>query len=202
MVDDIVGKIDLALAKTKGIKPGSHYYAEVVSQYLRSRGGDKAYGRMCDAIVDYAAAQYLSSASPLVELLTFTDRNIEFLVDAAQGRTILVHGRAQDTAPNSRDNSYHAGYARRQGFDKGHAFAHAQGGFEGGPNYFFQRPQVNRRLSALGHLWRDIETHLAANPGAFAFVRLIYAGKHDVPKELEYGLIASNGQFRSVLFPN
>lgn len=202
MTDNIIGKIDRALAKVKGIKPGSHYYAEVVSQYLQAHGGDQAFAVLCDAIVDFAAAQYLDTAPPLTELLTFSDRNIEFLVDAAQGRTILVFGRSQQVAANSRDSRYHAGYARREGFDKGHAFAHAQGGFEGGPNYFFQKPQVNRRLSKLGHLWRDIETHIAANPGTFAFVRLIYRGTHDVPREVEYGLIASNGQFRSVLFPN
>lgn len=199
---NIVGKIDSALASVKGIRPGSHYYARRLSQYLRSRGGKRAFASLCDDIADFAAAQYLDTAPPLTRLLTFADRDIEFLVDAAQGRTILVYGRSQEVAANSRDSRYHAGYARREGFDKGHAFAHAQGGFEGGPNYFFQRPQVNRRLSAMGHLWRDIETHIAANPGTFAFVRLIYRGTDDVPHEVEYGLIAANGQFRSVLFPN
>jgi hypothetical protein len=38
--------------------------------------------------------------------------------------------------PNSRDQNYHRGFPGRTGFDKGHAMSHAQGGREGGPNYF------------------------------------------------------------------
>jgi hypothetical protein len=62
---------------------------------------------------------------------------------------------------------------------------------------------VNRRLSPLGMLWRDIESYLAANPGLFCFVRLAYphATPTDVATEAEYGIMAE-GQFRAVIFPN
>lgn len=81
--------------------------------------------------------------------------------------------------------------------------SHAQGGREGGPNYFPQTPRVNRRLSPLGALWRDIESYLAANPGLFCFVRLAYPPQTstDVPAEVEYGVMAER-QFRTVIFPN
>jgi hypothetical protein len=81
--------------------------------------------------------------------------------------------------------------------------SHAQGGREGGPNYFPQAPRVNRRLSSLGALWRDIESYLAANPGLFCFVRLAYprGTSTDVPAEVEYGIMAE-GQLRTAIFPN
>lgn len=81
--------------------------------------------------------------------------------------------------------------------------AHAQGGREGGPNYFPQAPGVNRRLTAAGHLWRDIETYLAAHPGTYCFVRLLYPDdiRIDIPAELEYGILTPQG-FRAVIFTN
>jgi hypothetical protein len=101
-----------------------------------------------------------------------------------------MHGLSQSALPNSRDRNYHRGLPGRAGFDKGHAMSHAQGGREGGPNYFPQAPRVNRRLSPLGALWRDIESYLAANPGLFCFVRLAYprVTSTDVPDEVEYGV--------------
>jgi hypothetical protein len=62
---------------------------------------------------------------------------------------------------------------------------------------------VNRRLSSLGALWRDIESYLAANPGLFCFVWLAYprSTSTDVPAEVEYGIMAE-GQLRTAIFPN
>ena len=85
-----------------------------------------------------------------------------------------------------------------------HAMAHAQGGFEGGANYFPQRAKMNRAIAPMGKLWRAIEMHLASNAGLLAFVRLIYA-KGDTgitPREVEYGLLNGPDQFRAVLFSN
>ena len=81
--------------------------------------------------------------------------------------------------------------------------SHARGGREGRPNCFLQAPRVNRRLSPLGALWRDIESYLAAHPDLFCFVRLVYprGTPTDVPTEVEYGVIAE-GQLRTVIFPN
>ena len=68
---------------------------------------------------------------------------------------------------------------------------------------FPQAPRVNRRLSPLGFLWRDIESYLAVNPGLYCFVRLVYpvGTSTDIPVEVEYG-VAAEGQFRVVVFPN
>jgi hypothetical protein len=81
--------------------------------------------------------------------------------------------------------------------------SHAQGGREGGPNYFLQAPRVNRRLSPMGALWRDIESYLAANPDLFCFVRQACPPgiPTDVPAEVEYGIM-TEGQLRTVIFPN
>jgi hypothetical protein len=91
-------------------------------------------------------------------------------------RTNGAHVRSvEDHAPNSRDTPYHQDYFRASDdYDKGHVLSHAQGGLEGGPNYFKQKRSVNQWRSGAGNLWRDIETYLAANAGVFAFVRLIY----------------------------
>jgi hypothetical protein len=137
-------------------------------------------------------------------IVTFSDRKIDFLFDCVETRTILAYAVTQEVEANTRDNKYHNSYPRRDDHDKGHLISHAQGGFEGGPNYFFQRPSLNGRLSPLGHLWRDIETYLSSESGLFAFVRLIYPpfSDKDIPSEVEYGLITRGNQFRSLIFSN
>jgi hypothetical protein len=166
-------------------------------------GGEPPQESLRQVVVDIAAKLYRDQASPPVELLEFSDGAFDVLFDAAHERTVLMHGLSQSTLPNSRDRNYHRGFPGRAGFDKGHAMSHAQGGREGGPNYFLQAPRVNRRLSPLGALWRDIESYLAANPGLFCFVRLAYPRETstDVPAEVEYGVMAER-QFRTVIFPN
>ena len=106
-------------------------------------------------VVDVAAELYRDQAAPPVELLEFSDGAFDVLFDAAHELTILIHGLSQSALPNSRDRNYHRGFPSRPGFGKGHAMSHAQGGCEGGPNYFPQAPRVNRRLSPLGALWLD-----------------------------------------------
>ena len=166
-------------------------------------GGTPPQEILRHVVVDVAAELYRELADPPVELLEFSDGAFDVLFDAAHELTILMHGLSRPTPPNSRDKNYHRGFPGRAGFDKGHAMSHAQGGREGGPNYFLQAPRVNRRLSQLGMLWRDIESYLAANPGLFCFVRLAYprGTPTDVPTEAEYGIMAE-GQFRTVIFPN
>jgi hypothetical protein len=141
--------------------------------------------------------------NPPADLLEFSDAAFDVLFDAAHELTVLMHGLSRLTVPNTRDNGYHRGFPARAGFGKRHAMAHAQGGRESGPNYFPQAPRGNRWLSPLGGRWRDIESYLAANPGLYCFVRLVYpAGvSTDVPAEVEYG-VAAEGQFRVVVFPN
>lgn len=203
----IIDRIDEALGSVSGLRDGSGTYAALLAEYekvRKAKGRDAGLALLRDGVIGIAAARYRGAAGAGVELLTFEDRGVGFLFDMTFERTVLVHGFTRATAPNSRDQSYHKGAPRRDGYDKGHAFAHAQGGFEGGPNYFFQRAAVNRRLSDRGKLWRDIETHLASHAGMFAFVRLIYrrGSRDDVPHRVEYGLLNGASQFRAVVFPN
>ncbi len=155
--------------------------------------------------VGLTARRYRRATGRSVELFLFSDGANQCLFDATNERTVLMFGNTVAVAPNSRDTSYHKGFPiAGPGDDKGHALSHAQGGLEGGPNYFKQNQLVNRRLSAVGHLWRDIETYLSANAGLLAFVRLLYARGNatERPNEVEYSLLNGKRQFRSVIFPN
>jgi hypothetical protein len=198
----LIARIDQAFADLPGIRPGMEPYLRRLAE-RGWPGGEPPLESLRQVVVDVAAKLYRDQASPPVELLEFSDGAFDVLFDAAHELTILMHGLSQSTLPNSRDRNYHRGFPGRAGFDKGHAISHAQGGREGGPNYFLQAPRVNRRLSPLGALWRDIESYLAANPGLFCFVRLAYPREisTDVPAEVEYGIMAER-QLRTVIFPN
>jgi len=198
----LIARIDQAFADLPGIRPGMEPYLRRLAERGWA-GGEPPQESLRQVVVDVAAKLYRDQAGPPVELLEFSDGAFDVLFDAAHELTILMHGLSRSTLPNSRDRNYHRGFPSRAGFDKGHAMSHAQGGREGGPNYFLQAPRVNRRLSPLGALWRDIESYLAANPGLFCFVRLAYRRETstDVPAEVEYGVMAER-QFRTVIFPN
>ncbi|HEY0420770.1 MAG TPA: hypothetical protein VGC80_14735 [Acetobacteraceae bacterium] len=182
-------------------------YAAILREYeAASKAGEKnAHEDFVQSVIDLAADLHRQSSSRDDELLTFSDGANDCLFDATNSRTVMMYGESKSTPKNSRDESYHKGYPRAgDGYDKGHALSHAQGGADGGPNYFKQKRSVNQRRSATGHLWRDIETHLAANAGVFAFVRLIYRpeDKGEMPYEVEYGILNGPSQFRVVVFPN
>lgn len=205
MSGSITGRIDTALASLPGLQSGAGAYAGALQAYASAGATPAAMAALRAAIVGDAARRYRQGAPQpsRVDLHEFPDGRFDMLFDLHHERTVMAHGFSRLTPPNTRDTSYHRGFPARQGYDKGHAMAHAQGGLEGGPNYFPQSPLLNRRLSSYGKLWRDIETHLAANAGLFCFVRLIYPRSGtDVPSFVEYGLMASGGQFRSVVFPN
>ena len=197
----LVERIDRAFVELPEIRSGAAPYERRLLEVYAT--DTPTTDQLRDVVVDVSADLYRAEVEPPTELLEFSDGAFEVLFDAAHELTVLMHGLSRLTLPNSRDNSYHRGFPAKAGFDKGHAMAHAQGGREGGPNYFPQAPRVNRRLSPLGGLWRDIETYLAANQGLYCFVRLAYpAGvSTDVPAEVEYG-VAAEGQFRVVVFPN
>ncbi|MGX1246972.1 hypothetical protein RKD46_008076 [Streptomyces pseudovenezuelae] len=194
----ITRRIDEALATVPGIRSSTSTYAPC----LPVERDAQAVARFADDVVDLAAHLYQEVVAQR-RLYTFSDGAFGVLFDLASERTVLVHGRSKLTAPNSRDNSYHRGYPGRSGYDKGHAMSHAQGGLEGGPNYFPQSPGTNRRIAPAGKLWRDIETYLAKNPGTYAFVRLVYPADItvDVPAAMEYGALFAEG-FRAVTFDN
>jgi hypothetical protein len=198
----LIARIDQALVALPEIRSGVQPYLRGLNECGWSEG-ELPPALLQQVVVDVAAELYCGQVDPPVELLEFSDGAFEVLFDAAHELTILMHGLSRSTPPMSRDEKYHRGFPGRAGFDKGHAMAHALGGREGGPNYFPQAPRVNRRLSPLGNLWRDIESYLAANPGLFCFVRLAYPSgvRTDVPVEVEYGVLAE-GQLRTVIFPN
>ena len=206
-MSDIFARIDNALVFNPAVRSGLSSYATLIDRYENDAGGNPARAAhvLICGMVRLAGSTYVAQTGGSPELLTFSDGANECLFDYTNERTVIMWGRSRTVPPNSRDNSYHGGYPRAgDGYDKGHALSHAQGGLEGGPNYFKQRATVNRRLSETGHLWRDIETFLAANAGVLAFVRLIYAPGDlgEKPANVEYDVLAGRGQFRSVIFPN
>lgn len=207
MSDSLAERIDRELASSHEVRSGIAAYAAILSRYEKATRMDAASAALDlrSSVVGLAARLHRRSAGRDVELLMFSDGANECLFDATNERTVLMYGLSKSTPPNTRDKRYHDSFPRAgDGFDKGHALSHAQGGRDGGPNYFKQKRSVNQRRSAAGHLWRDIETYLAANAGVFAFVRLIYAPhqRGEMPYEVEYGVLAGQSQFRVVVFPN
>jgi hypothetical protein len=198
----LIARIDQAFLDLPEVRPGTGPYLRRLAEHGWS-GGEPSRELLPHVVVDVAAELYRDQVDPPVQLLEFSDGAFDVLFDAVHELTILMHGLSRSTPRNSRDQKYHRGFPGRAGYDKGHAMSHAQGGREGGPNYFPQAPRVNQRLSPTGMLWRDIESYLAGNPGLFCFVRLAYprGTSTDVPTEVEYGVMAE-GQFRSVIFPN
>lgn len=207
MSNSVFDRIDRDLSSSTVVRTGMSAYATILRNHERLAKRDRAVAdrQLAEAVVDLAARLHWRSSGPATELLMFSDGANDCLFDATNERTVLMYGRSKATPANSRDSAYHQGYPRAgDGYDKGHALSHAQGGLEGGPNYFKQKRGVNQRRSAVGHLWRDIETYLAANAGVFAFVRLIYRPGEtgERPLEVEYGILNGAGQFRAVIFPN
>ena len=205
-MSDLIARIDAALGSNPAVRSGYSAYAALIATYDKAAPANVGQARddLIEGMVSLAADTYAAEVGG-AELFTFSDGANQCLFDCKHERTVLMWGVSRTVPANSRDDAYHGGYPRAgDGYDKGHALSHAQGGLEGGPNYFKQRVLVNRRLSATGHLWRDIETFLAANAGLLAFVRLIYANGDtgEKPVNVEYDVLAGPGQFRSVIFPN
>ncbi|WP_137177758.1 hypothetical protein [Roseomonas sp. AR75] len=193
--------IDRELGRNPELRSGMAAYAALLTDF-GATGNDAP---LLEGILDHAATQYRKAGVPDAQLVILDDGAVDLLFDLTRERTVIVWGRSRSVAPNTRDSAYHAGYPRAgDGLDKGHAWSHAQGGREGGPNYFRQARRLNQARSDNGLLWRAIEQHLAANAGLRAFVRLIYgaANASDRPDEVEYGILPASGQFRAVIFPN
>ncbi len=193
--------IDRELALNDEIRTGHAAYAEMLFRFRRSRNGVQ----LLRSILNLAASEYRARGAARAMLTTFDDGAANFLFDLDRDRVVLVWGVSAKVAPNSRDNAYHAGFPRAgDSDDKGHAWSHAQGGREGGPNYFRQARRLNQARSSNGKLWRAIEQHLATNAGLSAFIRLMYGrgNSGDRPDEVEYGILPASGQFRAVIFPN
>lgn len=77
-----------------------------------------------------------------------------------------------------------------EGYDKGHFIAHSAGGDSlECVAWFPQRRRLNRRWSAPGGRYRDMETYCARNPGTFMFSRPIYDDATFWPAFLEFGVL-------------
>lgn len=192
--------IDRELGRNPELKSGFSAYASMLAEFQSS--GDDV--RFAQRLIDHADAAYRRAGQPRAELYIVNDDGVNYLFDMVRERVVLVWGVSRAVAPGTRDNAYHAGYPTAgAGLDKGHAWSHAQGGKEGGINYFRQARRLNQARSANGKLWRAIESYLSANTCS-AFVRLIYAAGNDgdQPNEVEYGVLSGTGQFRAVIFPN
>ncbi|WBH16705.1 hypothetical protein [Sphingomonas radiodurans] len=193
--------IDREIGCNPELKNGASAYVSIIAEFAASK--DSAL--FLERLLDQAGSTYRAAGQSGAQLYTFSDRGVSFLFDMVRQRAVLIWATSRLVPANSRDNNYHAGYpSAGTNRDKGHAISHAQGGFEGGPNYFPQARRLNQSRSANGKLWRAIERHFSANPGESAFVRLIYASGNDgdVPDEVEYLLLPMTGQYRAVIFPN
>ena len=139
--------IDRELGRNPELRSGVSAYSELLRTYQKSR--DKQ--QLSLGILDQAAREYRKGGVPQAELVTFSDGAVDFLFDLTCERTVLVWGVSRTVAANSRDDAYHAGFPRAgKGLDKGHAWSHAQGGREGGPNYFRQARRLNQARSNNG----------------------------------------------------
>ncbi len=207
MSDPIIERLDAVLASDDDLQDGISAYAKLLDRFEKGARTDAGAAK-ADLLRDFVGLtvrRYRRATGRNVELFLFSDGANQCLFDGTNERTVLMFGITRTVPPNSRDNSYHNAFPRAgAGDDRGHALSHAQGGLEGGPNYFKQNRLVNRRGAALGDLWRDIETYLSANAGLMAFVRLIYARGNTTerPDEVEYSVMNGKAQFRSVIFPN
>ncbi|MCH4892490.1 hypothetical protein GO308_05125 [Sphingomonas sp. SFZ2018-12] len=193
--------IDREFGLNTELRNGTAAYVWMFREFERT--GDPTL--FLERLLDQVGAQYRANGQPGAQLLTFGDGSCNYLFDFTRSRVAMVWGVSRPAAPGTRDDAYHAGYPRAaDGFDKGHAWSHAQGGREGGPNYFQQARRLNQARSDNGRLWRAIEMFLAAHAGTSAFIRLIYAtgNSGDVPDDVEYGILSGEGQFRAVQFPN
>ncbi len=206
-------RLSAALGGGQQVRKGISAYAWLQDRYRRrcaKTGRERAAAWLAEEMVAYAIYCYKNDVSERdTRFLLFSDRGVNFLYEEVSERVLLVYGRSPQDEDRGeipkRDEAYHAGapYAGL-GFDKGHLWAHAQGGFEGGPNYISQARTLNQSRSANGKLWRAIERYLAANPGTDAFVRPGWgaSGNSSRPHEIEYCLVPPDGQIRSCVFPN
>lgn len=135
--------------------------ASTLTQRLRAAtsdaAADAAWGNAQRALKNIALRQYVAwepeGHAGRSQVLGFEDRGLSFLYDVASpgggqkafGRLILVHSFSKYQPSSTRDNKHHRSYPEREGAQKGHAIGHAGGGFEGGPNYFPQLPELNQR---------------------------------------------------------
>ena len=194
--------IDDELRENPQIRSGASHYDHLSKEFRTT----KDRSRLFRGIRRHAVSQYVLTAPPHgTQLVMLNDGAFDYLFDLKSERTVLAWGVSKPAPPNSRDDSYLGGFPTAgEQMDKGHMMGHALGGREGGPNMFKQDRRFNRGWSRNGKLWRKIETYLAANADAPAFVRLIYTRGNETekPEEVEYGMVSLRGQFRSAIFPN
>jgi len=88
-MESIIKGIDNAVGSLSGVRPGSHYIAQAASKYLNSKMEEKEHYGLCNEIVGFSVENYLSTATPLSNIFSFTDRQIDFLFDCKKTESFL-----------------------------------------------------------------------------------------------------------------
>ncbi|MCJ1707517.1 hypothetical protein [Microbacterium sp. VKM Ac-2923] len=175
--------------------------------FERIVAGARTTGRdLADAVIDETAVAYLGDL-PSASMTEFSYHGARFLFDATEGmdRTVLAIG-----TPSIVDRSREASYQRAfpiadtcagRPLDRGHLLPHTAGGGYG-PNLFAQDRALNRGWSADGREYRRMERlAVAAPPGTFLAVVLIYIDRSALPGFVQLAILGPDGG-ESRLFRN
>jgi len=124
---------------------------------------------------------------------------------AVDDRLIAAHGLSRLAAEARKDSRLRGrtlgpvsvvAASDRLPYDRGHAIGHALGGVLD-LNIIPQTRAVNR-----GGLWRQMERYCQEHLGTYFFCRPIYAGLSSHPKEIEFGVLRSEGSLWAHSFQN
>lgn len=205
----------MAKSTSSNIKPIS--YAKLTSN-ARDSNSRISLPLLIPKLEDAWLLAYRQSCHHKPDILCFTDSGYTYLFDfnssartgscdTVDDRVIVVHGFSHQPKSH-RDANRIRGFLgggitipNRGNFDKGHFAAHSAGGGLD-VNLFPQRASFNRGWSAAGKIYRQMENQAAANPGSFIFSRPIYNDDSWIPKEIEYGVLLSEGRLWVETFRN
>jgi hypothetical protein len=124
---------------------------------------------------------------------------------AVDDRLIAAHGLSRPAAERRKDSRLRGrtlgpvsvvDASERLPYDRGHAIGHALGGVLD-LNIIPQARAVNR-----GGIWRQMERYCQEHLGTYFFCRPIYAGLSSHPKEIEFGVLRSDGSMWAHTFRN
>jgi hypothetical protein len=124
---------------------------------------------------------------------------------AVDDRLIAAHGLSRRAAAPRKDSRLRGRTlgpvsvvdpSERLPYDRGHAIGHALGGVLD-LNIIPQTRAVNR-----GGLWRQMERYCQEHLGTYFFCRPIYVGLPSHPKEIEFGVLRSDGSLWAHSFQN
>ena len=161
----------------------AHAASRWVADYLGATAGQR---EVVEVVVDGFTYLYDSTTAPAAH--------------EAANRVVAVRGRSGGEH-GPRDTSRMRGHPNPNRVDRGHLVARAVGGGYD-LNLIPQDPKLNRGHSEPGKVWRELENHLAKNPGTEFFVRPTYGDTSDYPTQLEFGVQLAGGEWRVETFDN